>query len=39
MTESGEKSRVHCVPLLETEKSIVVVVVVVVVVVERRDCS
>ena len=32
--ESGEKSRVHWVPLLETEKNIVVVVVV-----ERLDCS
>ena len=35
VTESGEKSRVHWVPLLETEKNIVVVVVVV----ERVDCS
>ena len=34
VTESGEKSRVHWVPLLETEKNIVVVVVV-----ERVDCS
>ena len=33
VTESGEKSRVHWVPFLETEKNIVVVVV------ERLDCS
>ena len=34
VTESGEKSNVHWVPVLETEKNTVVVVVV-----ERVNCS